>query len=234
MLQYIWGSLVNWVNIQPLPLHLSLGRPPEAHRVPRSRRLFNQGWRASSQPMLLPGCYVVSFIFVELALIAVPLVRRVGPDGAGPAHGAGTTHGAGTAHRGVLVRAAHAGGRAAGAVVAAVAKVLLAEGCEALLLGDGVDVGADDEADDVEEGQPQLVGEELLGKGQADGGGDPRDAHDLPEADLDGGADLVVCAGAGDEGHGDQVDAVLDGGNLCVLDGLVGGGADQRHLRPSC
>lgn len=130
-------------------------------------------------------------------------------------------------HGRVVVLALASRGDAAGATVAAitgitgitasitaVAKVLLAESCEALLLGDGVDVGTDDEGDEVEEGNPELVGEELLGKGQADGGGDPGDAHHLPEADLDGSANLVVSAGAGDEGHGDEVDAVLDGGNL--------------------
>lgn len=126
-------------------------------------------------------------------------------------------------HGRVVVLALASRGDAAGATVAAitgitgitaVAKVLLAESCEALLLGDGVDVGTDDEGDEVEEGNPELVGEELLGKGQADGRGDPGNAHHLPEADLDGSANLVVSAGAGDEGHGDEVDAVLDGGNL--------------------
>lgn len=97
---------------------------------------------------------------------------------------------------------------------AAVAEVLLSEGGEALLLGDGVDVRADDEGDEVEEGHPELVGEELLRKGQADGRGDPGHAHDLPEADADCCPDLVIGAGAGDEGHGNEVDAVLDGSDL--------------------
>lgn len=92
--------------------------------------------------------------------------------------------------------------------------MLLAQRGEALLLGDGVDVGADDERDQVEEGHPRGLGQELLRKGEADGTDDPADAHDLPEADADGGADLVEGAGAGDEGHGDEVDAVLDGGDL--------------------
>lgn len=118
----------------------------------------------------------------------------------------GTAHGATHAGRGVVLGASHA--------AAAVAKVLLAEGGEALLLGGGVDVRADDEADDVEEGDPEVVGQELLGKGEGEGRDDPRDLHDLPEADLDGGADLVEGAGAGDESHGDEVDAVLDGSDL--------------------
>lgn len=94
--------------------------------------------------------------------------------------------------------------------------MLLAQSCETLLLGDCVDVCANDKTDNVEEGNPQLVGEELLGKGQADGGGDPRNLHDLPEADLDGGADLVEGAGSSNQGHGNEVNAVLDGSNLRV------------------
>lgn len=100
--------------------------------------------------------------------------------------------------------------------LAAVTVVLLAQGGETLLLGEGVDVSANDKGDQVEEGNPELVREELLGKGQADGGGKPRDAHDSPEADLDGGANLVECTSAGNESHGDQVDAVLDRRNLSM------------------
>ena len=88
------------------------------------------------------------------------------------------------------------------------------QGCKPLLLRVRVDICTDDESDDVEERHPGVLGEELLRKGEADGARDPRDLHDLPEADLDGGADLVVCPCAGDEGHGGQVDGVLDGGDL--------------------
>lgn len=95
--------------------------------------------------------------------------------------------------------------------------VLLAQSCETLLLGEGVDVGTNDEGDQVEERNPELVREELLSKGQADGGSEPGDAHDSPEADLDGGANLVECSSAGNESHGDQVDAVLDRCNLMAL-----------------
>jgi hypothetical protein len=95
--------------------------------------------------------------------------------------------------------------------------VLLAESCETLLLGDGVDVGADDEGHDVEEGNPELVREELLGKSQADRRGDPRDPHHLPEADLDGSTNLMVGASAGDEGHSNEIDAVLDRSDLGVV-----------------
>lgn len=116
--------------------------------------------------------------------------------------------------RGRIVLRAGTTHRRRRAVLAAFAVVLLAQGREALLLGQGVDVGANDEGDQVEEGDPELVREELLGKGQADGGREPRDAHDSPEADLDGCADLVERSGAGNQGHGHQVDAVLDGCNL--------------------
>lgn len=117
------------------------------------------------------------------------------------------------AHRGrrrVVIDAATGRARAAGAVT----EVLLAQSCKTSLLGDGVDVGANDEGHQVEEGHPSVFGQELLGKGQADGAGDPGHTHDLPEADTDGGADLVVCAGTGNQGHGRQVDGVLDGGDL--------------------
>ena len=95
-----------------------------------------------------------------------------------------------------------------------VAEVLLSKSCQTLLLGDRIDVGTDDEGHDVEEGNPELIGEEFLGKSQADRGGDPGDAHDLPEADLDGCTDLMISSGTSDQGHGDEVDAVLDGSNL--------------------
>lgn len=52
---------------------------------------------------------------------------------------------------------------------ARVAKVLLTQGCKALLLGDCVDVGAENERHEVEEGHPGVLRQELLGKGQADG-----------------------------------------------------------------
>ena len=77
-----------------------------------------------------------------------------------------------------------------------------------------VDVCADDEADNVEEGHPGGLGQELLGKCQRDGRDDPADLHDGPETSLDGSLDLMESARAGNEGHADQVDAVLNGRNL--------------------
>lgn len=43
--------------------------------------------------------------------------------------------------------------------------IALAESLQTLLFGVGVDIGADEETDDVEEGHPGVLGEELLGKG---------------------------------------------------------------------
>lgn len=78
----------------------------------------------------------------------------------------------------------------------------------------GVDIGSNEETDDVEEGHPGVLGEELLGKGQGQRGGDPADLHDGQEAGLDGGANLVEGARASNDRHRGQVDGVLDGGDL--------------------
>jgi hypothetical protein len=91
--------------------------------------------------------------------------------------------------------------------------VLLAQSSKSLLLGHCVDVCANDECHDVEEGHPGLLGKELLSKGKADGRSDPGNLHDLHETDTDSSADLVICAGSSDEGHGDKVDRVLNGRN---------------------
>lgn len=83
--------------------------------------------------------------------------------------------------------------------------MLLAQSCETLLLGNGVDIRADDERNEVEERNPGALGKELLRKGQADGRGDPAHTHHLPKADLEGGAYLMERPRASDERHGDQV-----------------------------
>lgn len=97
----------------------------------------------------------------------------------------------------------------AGPAIPAVA-VLPPEGLQPLLLGVCVDVGSNEETDDVEERHPGLLGQESLGEGQSDRGGDPGNLHDGHEARADGGADLVESARAGDDGHAEQVDQVLD------------------------
>lgn len=78
----------------------------------------------------------------------------------------------------------------------------------------GVDVGSNEESNNVEEGHPGVLGEELLGEGQAQGRSDPADLHDGHEASLNGSANLVDVTRTGDNSHGGQVDAVLDGGDL--------------------
>jgi len=77
-----------------------------------------------------------------------------------------------------------------------------------------VDVGSNDEPDNVEERHPGVLGEELLGKGQRDGRGDPADLHDGHETGPHGSADLVEGARARDNCHAAQVHGVLDGGDL--------------------
>ena len=100
------------------------------------------------------------------------------------------------------------------APAAAVTVVLSPQRREPLLLGVCVDVCTDDETDDVEERHPGGLRQELLGKSQRDGRDNPADLHDGHETGLDGCADLVECAGAGDQSHGGQVNTVLDGGDL--------------------
>lgn len=78
----------------------------------------------------------------------------------------------------------------------------------------GIDIGANEKADDVEEWHPGVLREELLCKGQRQGRGDPADLHDRHEAGLDGGADLVDRARTGNDGHRRQIDSVLNGGDL--------------------
>lgn len=104
--------------------------------------------------------------------------------------------------------------RLAGGASAVAAVVLLAKRGQSLLLGMGVDVGTDDEADEVEEDHPGVLGEELLREGEGDRRSDPADLHDRHEAGADGGAHLVEGLGTGNDGHGNQVDGVLDRGDL--------------------
>ena len=85
-----------------------------------------------------------------------------------------------------------------------------------LLLRLGIDPGADDKGEDVEERHPGLLGQELLRKGQRQGRDDPADLHDGHEASSDGRSDLVEGPGPGDDGHGGEVDGVLDGCNLHI------------------
>lgn len=89
--------------------------------------------------------------------------------------------------------------------------VLLSQGSETLLLGVGVDVGTNDEGNDVEEGHPCLLRQELLGKGQGQRRGAPADLHNRQQASANSSTDLVEGAGTGDDGHSGEIDGVLDG-----------------------
>ena len=96
-------------------------------------------------------------------------------------------------------------------------RTYLAQSFEALLLGVSVDVGSNEETDDVEERHPGVLGEELLGEGQSQRRSDPADLHDGHETSADGRANLVEGARASNNGHRAQVDGVLDGGDLSTM-----------------
>jgi len=92
--------------------------------------------------------------------------------------------------------------------------MLLPQRRQPLLLGVRIDVRPNDESDDVEEGHPRLLRQELLGKRQRDRTAEPSDLHDGHEACSHRGRDLVRCTCAGDKGHGGQIDCVLDWSDL--------------------
>jgi hypothetical protein len=77
-----------------------------------------------------------------------------------------------------------------------------------------IDICSNDESDNVEERHPDVLWEELLCEGQGDRGNDPADLHHRHETSLDGCAYLVESARAGNDGHGNEVDCVLDGRDL--------------------
>ena len=95
-----------------------------------------------------------------------------------------------------------------------VSVVLLSQSGQALLLRVCVDVGTDNESDDVEEGHPGLLGKELLGESQGQRRSAPADFHDGEQTSTNGSADLVESASTCDDSHSGEVDSVLDGGNL--------------------
>lgn len=81
----------------------------------------------------------------------------------------------------------------------------------------GVDIGADEEPDDVEERHPGVLRQELLRKGQRKRRSHPADLHDGHETSADCRADLVEGACASDDSHRRQIDGVLDGRDLVPL-----------------
>ena len=113
---------------------------------------------------------------------------------------------------------------------AAVAVVLPPQSSKALLLGVRVYICTDYEANDVKERHPGVLGQELLSEGQGNGRHDPADLHAWHEASLDGGAYLVEGAGACNDGHGHEIDGVLDGGDL-QRSAMVGHGGPLWTMR---
>lgn len=215
------------VDLVPLPsgawLFLQCGLARGMTPIRRSRYTSHhvlsqvlRSWRVSLPfSRLSPDCLVVG----------VGARAHVGTHVGGHAR---RTHGGPHGRRVILRPASHDG------PAAATTEVLPAEGREPLLLGDGVDVSADDEGDEVEEGDPEVVGEELLRKGKADRRRDPADLHDPPEANPDSGLHLVECLRTSDQGHGNQVHTVLDRRELrhsLVCPQILGTGAVRDGLR---
>lgn len=77
-----------------------------------------------------------------------------------------------------------------------------------------VDVGSDEESDNVEERHPGVFGKELLGESERQRRRDPADLHHGHEAGLNGCADLVQGARAGDDSHRHEVHCILNGRDL--------------------
>ena len=85
---------------------------------------------------------------------------------------------------------------------------------EPLLLRLRINPGANDKGNDIEERHPGMLRQELLGKRQCQWRDDPADFHDGHEAGSDGRSDLVEGPGPSDDGHGGEVDRVLDRSDL--------------------
>lgn len=95
--------------------------------------------------------------------------------------------------------------------------ILPPESLQSLLLGMCIDVSTNHEADEVEEWYPNLIRQECLGKGKRKWRCDPGDFHDGHETCTHSSADLMESACACDDGHGGQVDYVLDRGDLRLV-----------------
>ena len=70
-----------------------------------------------------------------------------------------------------------------------------------LLLSMRINVGTNYERDDIEEGDPSVLGQELLGKRQSQWRRNPADFHDRHEAGPDGSSDLVEGPRASNDSH---------------------------------
>lgn len=86
----------------------------------------------------------------------------------------------------------------------------LSESLETLLLGVGVDVGTDDETDNVEEWHPGVLWQELLREGESDRRSDPAHLHDRQETGLDSCTDLVNRPSTCNDSHRREIDYILN------------------------
>lgn len=96
--------------------------------------------------------------------------------------------------------------------------LLLLESGHSFLLGESIDIGSDDETDEVEEWNPGVLGQELLSEGQSQRAGDPADLHDGEETRPDHGLNVLLLPGTGDDRHAGKVDNILDRSNNEVAD----------------
>ncbi len=96
----------------------------------------------------------------------------------------------------------------------ALVKMSLSEGRETLLLGNGVHICANKETDNVEERHPGMLRKEFLRKGEGQRRRNPADPHDRHETSLPCRMNLMDSLSSCNDSHRDQVDTVLDGGNL--------------------
>ena len=112
--------------------------------------------------------------------------------------------------------------------------VSLSEGRETLLLCDRVDICTNEERDDVEERDPGVLGEELLRKCKRKWRGDPANLHDRHEAGLPGCMNLVEGPRASDDGHRNQIHAVLDGSDLIISSEVFANGGCYLYIQSNC
>lgn len=88
--------------------------------------------------------------------------------------------------------------------------LFLLEGCHSFLLSKSIDVGSNNETDKVEERNPSVFRQELLGEGQSQRAGDPANLHDREETGPDHSLDVLLLPGTSNDRHAGKVNNVLD------------------------
>jgi len=115
--------------------------------------------------------------------------------------------------------------------------LLLLDGRHPLLLGEGVDIGSNDETNEVKEWDPSMRWQEPLCKGQSDRAGNPADFHNWEESSSDHCLNILLLSGTSNNGHTGEVDHVLDGCNDEIAHkdlqdlGSRGGTTSERALK---